>query len=396
MRARAARALACALPVALWCLGPAWAELLAPVPAPAAADPRALDLRETVEHIPVTVADLYGRVATRDIPLTVYRPEGAGPHPLVIVNHGRAAGEKRARPLRQRYEALSRYLVDKGFAVIVPTRVGYGETYGTFDPESSGGCDRMHVEPMAKAASDQVLAALAWARSQPDLDVSRWVALGASVGGVTTLAVAGRRPPGLVAAINFAGGAGGNPDQRPADPCQPEHLTHLWSALGGKAQVPTLWIYWQNDRYWGADNPRLWARAWADGGGRIEFHTLAPVGVDGHSGMSIDMDHWVPLAEDFLARAGFDHPGMIARPAPTRYAAVAEIDRVPLPAAVRESLYRRFLAAPLPRAFAIGPGGRAGYATGDWAPGRALGFCQSRRGERCALYAVDDDVVWDP
>jgi dienelactone hydrolase len=313
---------------------------------------------------------------------------------VVIVSHGRAAGEKRALPVRQRYEALSRYLVSKGLAVIVPTRVGYGENYGSFDPESSGGCDRMRVEPMAQAASDQVLAALAWARGQPELDVSRWVALGVSVGGVTSLAVALRQPPGLVAAINFAGGAGGNPEQRPADPCQPEHLARLWSTQAGRAQVPSLWLYWDNDRYWGPDIPRRWARAWAEGGGQLEFHALGPVGVDGHSGMSLDMDHWVPLVEAFLARVGFERTGIVARPRPTSYAAVSDIDRVPLPLSVRENLYRRFLAAPLPRAFAIGPGGQAGYATGDWSLGRALGFCQSRRGESCALYAVDDDVVW--
>jgi hypothetical protein len=72
---------------------------------------------------------------------------------------------------------------------------------------------------------------------------------------------------------------------------------------------------------------------------------------------------------------------------------VDEIDKVPVGAATRQSLYPRFLASPLPRAFAIGPGG-AGFATGDWAVGRALGFCQARRGITCKLYAVDNQVVW--
>ena len=45
-----------------------------------------------------------------------------------------------------------------------------------------------------------------------------------------------------------------------------------------------------------------------------------------------------------------------------------------------------------------GIAGAAWYAlmlsSGDWAMGRALGFCQRRSGDRCKLYAVDDDVVW--
>jgi hypothetical protein len=75
---------------------------------------------------------------------------------------------------------------------------------------------------------------------------------------------------------------------------------------------------------------------------------------------------------------------------------VDEADKVPVSAINRDNLYRRFLSAKLPRAFAIGPGGAAGYASGDWALGRALGFCQSRRGLACKLYAVDNDVVWVP
>ena len=68
---------------------------------------------------------------------------------------------------------------------------------------------------------------------------------------------------------------------------------------------------------------------------------------------------------------------------------------MPVSATVREGTYRKFLDAKSPRAFAIGPKGAAGYATGDWVMGKALGFCQ-RRGEPCKLYAVDDEVVWVP
>ena len=68
--------------------------------------------------------------------------------------------------------------------------------------------------------------------------------------------------------------------------------------------------------------------------------------------------------------------------------------KVPTSQNNRDGAYKRFLEAKLPRAFAIGPKGAAGWATGDWAIGRALGFCQRRSGDRCKLYAVDDDVVW--
>ena len=69
---------------------------------------------------------------------------------------------------------------------------------------------------------------------------------------------------------------------------------------------------------------------------------------------------------------------------------------MPVTAVRREQLYRRFLEAKVPRAFAIAPSGIAAWAAGDWAAGRALGGCQWRTGETCRLYAVDDEVVWRP
>ncbi len=361
-----------------------------------AAEPLAADLREDVQRLAVTVKDLYGREETRLIPLTTFRPPGDGPFPLVVVSHGRAPTDRRAQQGRQRYETLARYLVGKGFAVFVPTRVGYGDTFGAFDPESSGNCDSMRPAAAAQAASDQVLATLAHAKTLPWVDTARWVAVGTSVGGLTTLAVASRHPPGLVAAINFSGGAGGDPERHPGSPCSPTALSRLWQAQAASATLPVLWLYWQNDLYWGAEWPRRWAQAWRDGGGQLDFQQLPAAGRDGHAGLATDMDHWVPLVEAHLAQAGFTRSGLVPRPPPSGFALLDQIDKLPVPAGRGEAFYKKFLAAQSPRAFAIGPGGAVGVASGDWAAGRALGYCQAARGAACKLYALDDDVVWQP
>lgn len=389
----------------------------AAVPAqPLPEDRLAVDLREEVRRIDVTVKDMYGREETRSIALTLFRPPGPGPFPLAVFSHGRGPNERRAEQGRQRFETQARWLVAKGFAVVVPTRVGYGDTYGEFDPEDSGPCSAKRYEPMARAASDQVLAALAHARAQPDIDATRWIKLGVSVGGLTTLAVASRNPPGLVAAINVAGGSGGDPDGRPGNPCGPASLERLWRTQAATAPAPTLWLYWTHDRYWGEQVPRRWAEAWKEGGGRIEFQHLGPWPVpasgataataataaapprpvDGHDGLGADMDRWVPLAEAFLARAGFTQSGLVPRPPASGFARVDEIDKVPVTAQRREQFYRAFLQAPVPRAFVIAPNGAVSWASGDWALGRALGRCQWRDGQRCRPYAVDNDVVWTP
>jgi dienelactone hydrolase len=358
-------------------------------------EPNARDLREEVQRIAVAVKDQYGREETRQIPVTIFRPPGDGPFPLVIVNHGRATTEKRAANReRSRFESLSRYLVSKGFTVFVPTRVGYGETFGEFDPEYSDACRSARIEPMSMAASDQVLATLALARKLPFADTSRWLVMGTSVGGLTSVATVWRNPPGLVGGINFAGGTGGDPDGRPGRPCGAPQIEALWRAKAAGATTPMLWLYWQNDLYWGADHPKRWHQAWVDGGGKAEFHSLSPVGADGHLGIGIDMDHWVPIAEDFLARLGFDKRGIVARPKPSGFAAIDDIAKLPN-AAERETSYRKFLEGKAPRAYAVSAKSAWGYAHGDWAMGRAIGACQ-RRGATCKLYAVDDDVVWAP
>ena len=90
--------------LALWCLGSA--SVFALDATPAAAPPTevlAKDLQEEVVRIQATVKDLYGREATKAVPITIYRPAGDGPFPLVVFNHGRSVAEKRAQQGRFTY-----------------------------------------------------------------------------------------------------------------------------------------------------------------------------------------------------------------------------------------------------------------------------------------------------
>lgn len=373
----------------------AMTALQAQAPAVTPAEPPpALDLHEQVIRVSVTVRNLYQREQTREIPVTVFRPAGAGPWPLVVMNHGRATADKRASQGRARYEHLSRYFVHHGYVVMLPTRVGYGETYGDFDPEDAGSCSSPRLEPMSLAASTQVLAVVEHARSLPYVDASRWLVMGQSLGGLTAIATVGRQPAGLIAGVNFAGGRGGDPKARPGDPCTPDATGRSWKRTAASARTPMLWLYWRNDQYWGEKYPLEWHRAWVEGGGLAEFHQLPPSGEDGHNGVSADMDRWVPLFEAFARGLGLDFGQWPKRAQADASVRVDDMAQVPLSAASRSAGYEKFLQARSPRAFAISPSGVWGWATGDWAMGRALGNCQARRGETCKLYAIDDQVVW--
>lgn len=351
------------------------------------------DMREEIVRIKVTVKDMYNRQETRPMPITIYRPAGDGPFPLVVFNHGRAPQERRHLQTRYRPEHAARYLVAKGFVVLVPTRIGYWETYGDFDPEYSGDCNRMQVGPTSIAASDQVLAAVEFARTLRYVDASRWLVMGQSVGGLTAVATVGRNPGGLVGGINFAGGAGGNPDKNPGRPCSPGAISSYWGGIARNAAVPMLWLYWKNDKYWGEEIPREWHKAWVNGGGRAEFKSFPPVGDDGHRGLTVDMNTWLPAVDEFLNQLGFSQAAIVSRPAASGFAELGDIGKVPVNEGGKTNGYPKFLASKSPRAFAVGERGGWGYATGDYATGKAIGFCQ-RSGQSCKLYAVDDDVVW--
>src|SRR3954465_1002779 len=104
----------------------------------------AKDMREEIVRISVTVKDMFNRQETRPMPITIYRPAGDGPFPLVVFNHGRPTPERRTAQGRFRPESAARYLVAKGFVVLAPMRVGYWETLGDFE-DSGRSCTNRKI-----------------------------------------------------------------------------------------------------------------------------------------------------------------------------------------------------------------------------------------------------------
>ena len=56
------------------------------------------DIHETINKVPVTVTLLSGKTYTGPIIVTHYRPDGPGPFPIVIFNHGRPAMRRLVSP----------------------------------------------------------------------------------------------------------------------------------------------------------------------------------------------------------------------------------------------------------------------------------------------------------
>ncbi|WP_416760623.1 alpha/beta hydrolase family protein [Roseateles sp. So40a] len=359
----------------------------------------ALDIREAIVRVPVSVENHIGRTLQAELIVTTFRPAGSGPFPLVVLNHGRPVDEHaRAAMPRQRLEGAARFFVRKGFAVAVPTRLGYGELAAVGDPEASVRCDAPRYETAGAAAAAQVAAVVRFMQSAADIDAQRVVLAGQSLGGFATIAATGERLPGVVAAIDFAGGHGGNPDTHTGEPCRPDELARRFADFGRRAAqdghpVPTLWVYTENDRFIAPRHQERWSAAYREAGGLAQVHPMPAFGSDGHQLFAKGNDVWQPIVDDFLRPLGFPIPGALLV---ARGGAVAVEDTRSLPADGRVvNGYRQFLAAREPRAFATN-GNHWGLAVGDDAASRALALCDrhTEGEERCRLYAINRTVVW--
>lgn len=262
-------------------------------------------LVEEVMEVPVKVRSLYRQEFEPTIKVTVFRESERAKSPFLLLNHGRPPSvADMAKPPRYRYAELSRYFVSLGFAVLVPTRVGYGELGGP-DVEDSGHCSAKFYEPAYANAVSESIAVLEAASKLSFMDMSRGVAVGQSFGGATAIALAASAPPSVKGTINFAGGGGGNPETRPANPCSPQRLKALFADYGKSAKVATLWLYSENDRYWGADLPKEWFAAFQASGGHGKFVSLPAYKDNGHGIFTGNPAAWQPAFEAFIHEIGF-------------------------------------------------------------------------------------------
>lgn len=263
---------------------------------------------EEVVKLPVTVTASSGQSVTRDVVVTVFRDESRAKSPYLILNHGRAGKDSERRGIgRMVYRKQSEWFVAQGFAVFVPTRIGYGATGGE-DAEHTGSCTAKNYPSGERVAVEQIKAVARYAQTAPYIIPNRGVIAGQSVGGISTIAASAQAVPGARAAINFSGGDGGDPVRTPENPCRADLLADTFANYGRTSKIPTLWLYSPNDRYWGPDLPKQWFARFKANGGNGQFVSLPPFGDDGHRSFTGNIEAWtVPVAQ-FLKQNGFAAP----------------------------------------------------------------------------------------
>ncbi len=234
----------------------------------------------------------------------LFRPKGDGPFPLALVNHGSSEdARERKRQRLAEFPYLTRWLVERGYAVLLPQRPGHGATGGKYI-ESQGWCGGPDYIAAARGTALSIAAAYRYMHEQDFIAASGTVVVGNSAGGWGGLAFAGDAPRGLSGVVNFVGGRGGRDQNRANNNCAPDRLVEAAGVLGAANKVPTLWLYAENDTFFGPELSRRMAEAFAAKGGRVEYHLLPPVRGDGHALMSTEGDeaNWAPVLGKFLAR----------------------------------------------------------------------------------------------
>ncbi len=252
--------------------------------------------------VPVLVDGERVRLAVR-----IFRPDGEGPFPTLIFHHGSTGWGTKPERFAESWlpGTLINYFVDRGWAVILPSRRGRGGSEGIydegFDPDrrkgysikpkySLPGADRALAD--VDAITDVILA-------MPFVDATTVIASGGSRGGILSIAHAGQRPDLYKGVINFVGGwLGGT-----------WHDAKKTNNTLFKRGVPfgeeTLWLYATDDSYYSLSTTRGYFKEFEKAGGRGTFVDDFP-GQIGH-GLVDAAEYWGPVVDAYLDRLGLPH-----------------------------------------------------------------------------------------
>src|SRR5262245_20484787 len=231
----------------------------------------------------------------------IFRPPGAGPFPVAIVSHGSPASAS-GRPDMEipTFASMSNWLLQRGYMVALPLRRGYGETGGPW-LEQYGACNNPDYYRAGLTSAEDIEAAIGFLRARSETRRDRILLIGYSAGGWGSIAAASRNPAGVFAVVNFAGGRGGG--QPNVGNCTPARLIEAAARYGATARIPSLWLYAENDAFFGADLSRKMFDAYVGAGAKAEYVALPAFGSDGHRvfGASDAGALWQPPVGKFLA-----------------------------------------------------------------------------------------------
>src|ERR1700704_1793695 len=230
------------------------------------------------------------------------RPVGDGPFPLVIMNHGVSLNprDRSFFPLVE-FRDAAKWFASRGYLVVAPVGTGYGAAaidipergiYGPFFSKV-GKCTNPNFHQAGLAVAQVDLWIIDYLAAEKRIIPKDVIVVGQSAGGWASIALSSVNPPPVKAIITFAAGRGGRVDGKPNKNCAPDKLVEAAGEFGRSARVPMLWIYAENDSFFGPALSKRMHAAYTGVGGNAEYHMLPAFGSDGH--FLIDSADAIPL-----------------------------------------------------------------------------------------------------
>lgn len=317
-------------------------------------------------------------------------PPGEGPFPLALFTHGSPRGGPAAFPfvVPQGFVSQMEEFARRGYASVIVMRRGFGDSAGPV-AEFQNVCDGADHRHTTREGGKDMRAAVAALRERPKLDMSRFIAVGYSTGGMAVLSMAREPVEGLALIVAFAPARG---SRGPNDTCNPSSLVAAMEEIGRTSRAPTAWIYAANDTFANLPLFRRMHGAYVGGGGVAELIELPAWGADGHFLFSrAGIPDWRPIVDRLLSGAGL--PNWTSPPEDPPWPDIAPPSGL---SAAAQAGWAQYLRQGPHKAFAANGSGnwayRTGFRTPEAARAAALQACHSQR-ENCRIVAVDDELA---
>lgn len=233
------------------------------------------------------------------ISVHVYRPEGPGPFPLLVLSHGAPRSRAMLFTIGNgafREQAL--HFRAAGAMVAVPVRRGYDGRHERW-AESFGPCDAPDYLGAGRATGSDIASTVEALRLRPDVDPGRVALIGQSAGGWGSLAAAAEGTR-VNAVVNFAGARGSQGGNRV---CLEDRLLAAAGVFGGGRRTAQLWLYSANDSFFGPDLAKRLHQAFVSAGGEARLAIVPAHGNEGHFYMN-DVAAWRDEVGRFLRESG--------------------------------------------------------------------------------------------
>lgn len=230
---------------------------------------------------------------------TLYKPQGKGPFPIVIFNHGSTGGDKEYAKQTVNPWGFGKYLNDKNIALVIPMRRGRGGSEGSYKEQYT--CEDNGIGEGIEYATESLDTSYQFILSQPWVDKEKVMLAGNSRGGILSLKYASEHPDTFVGVINFAGGW-------VDDSCTKQGVSpnvSIFKEAASQLDTPTLFIYGRNDPFYSDESIKTFAESYESAGGKIDFN-FYQLG-NGASGHDIFYKYyylWSEVVDQYLVETG--------------------------------------------------------------------------------------------